>query len=69
MRAATSRASSSDCTTPSLPGTVGTLARRAVSRARALSPIVAITCESGPTKIRPAASTCAANAAFSDRKP
>ena len=61
-------AASADSTRPSLPGTVGTPALAAASRAATLSPIRRIAWAVGPTKISPAASTASANSAFSARK-
>ena len=54
---------------PSLPGTTGTPAWRAVSLAVFLSPIDAMTLAGGPMNVNPHASTTSANFAFSDRKP
>ena len=54
---------------PVLPGTVGTPARRAVSRATDLLPMHSMVSALGPTKISPCCVTRRAKAAFSDRKP
>ena len=66
---ASSRAVAASATRPSEPGTTGTPAFNAAPRADALSPIARIVSPLGPTKIRPAASTASAKAAFSERKP
>ena len=65
---AAATASSSSSTRP-LPGTSGTPASRASSRALALSPMAAMASADGPTNVSPAAVTAPANPAFSLRKP
>ena len=54
---------------PSVPGLTGTPASFASLRAVTLSPIWAMTSGEGPMKTRPAFSTAAAKAGFSERKP
>jgi hypothetical protein len=51
------------------PGSTGTPAFAISSLAPSLAPIAAIASGEGPTNVRPAAATSAANAAFSDRNP
>jgi hypothetical protein len=51
------------------PGTQGTPACRIARFAATLSPMIRMQAALGPTKTSPAASTLAANSAFSDRKP
>ena len=53
----------------SVPGTTGTPARIAASRAAVLLPISAIASGDGPMNVRPASRQARANAAFSARKP
>ena len=54
---------------PGLPGTSGTLAARAASRAASLSPSAAMVFGRGPMKVMPAASQAFANSAFSAKNP
>jgi hypothetical protein len=54
---------------PSVPGTVGTPALSANSRALTLSPSPSMVSGRGPMKAMPASSTAFANSGFSDRKP
>ena len=69
MRSATSRASSSEASSPTEPGTSGTPRSAMVVLAVILSPIMRICCAVGPMKTRLCASTISAKAAFSERKP
>ena len=69
MASAARRAAPVSSMRPSEPGTVGTPARAAISRATALSPMARIVSGRGPTNTSPALSTIAAKSAFSDRKP
>ncbi len=52
-----------------VPGTTGTPARIAASRAAVLLPISAIASGVGPMKVSPASRTAAAKSSFSARKP
>ena len=66
---ATRAASTSSLTAPSEPGTTGTLAAMAISRARDLSPTLAMTSGSGPMKPIWQDLQTSAKWAFSARKP
>ena len=50
-------------------GSIGTPASASSALAAILSPIAAIAFADGPTQVRPASVTAAANSAFSARKP
>ena len=50
-------------------GSTGTPAAAISCLAAILSPIAAMACGAGPTKVSPASAQAWANAAFSDRKP
>ena len=64
---ATSRASASEETF--WPGSTGTPARTASSRARSLSPLSSITSAGGPTKVIPLSCARAASFGLSERNP
>jgi hypothetical protein len=66
---ATSTASASSLSGSSLPGTTGTPACLAITRACALSPIKRIASGEGPMNVRPQARQMSAKAGFSARKP
>ena len=66
---ASSIASASLPTGPSLPGTVGMPSSRAVALATILSPIRRMCSGDGPMKMKPCSSTIWAKSAFSERKP
>jgi hypothetical protein len=53
----------------SVPSRIGTLIRRATSRAAVLSPIMSRILASGPMKMMPASAQACAKAGFSLRKP
>ncbi|MNV69897.1 hypothetical protein D3C71_1628290 [compost metagenome] len=67
--AASARPVASSGVKRALPGSTGTPATFAISRARSLSPMSRMVCGAGPTQVIPAALTALANAAFSARKP
>ena len=52
-----------------VPGTIGTPARSATTRAAALSPICSIAAADGPTNVNPVSSTAFAKCARSARNP
>lgn len=62
-------ASSSLSTSPSLPGTTGTPARMACSRAVCFSPRDSIVSAAGPTKVMPFCRRRLGKFGFSDRNP
>jgi hypothetical protein len=66
---ATSVASSTLLTAPSLPGMIGTPAAFAVSRARALSPMRRMASGGGPMNVSRHSPTISAKCGFSERKP
>ena len=52
-----------------MPGTIGTPADSAISRALTLLPIRVMACVDGPMNVMPEAWQSSANSAFSDRNP